>query len=168
MRKGFVVVLFIVVMIASLTSCGRQGQEPFSKKTEYEKVAEIKKQKEMGTYDLNNWEKIYYLGIEGELVLLEKGDTVILADDPNVGNAIYEEGILEMGMELQGAGKYIRVKNLFGEESGIGTVKSPEDIRIGMGQNLGDPINKDISEMTEEEQEYIPISYWDWVQPTTN
>ena len=164
MWKKFVVCVLAVFML-SLTSCSQIHEQTVSKKTEYEKVAKIKEGGNIGTYDLNDWEKIYFLGIEGELVLLEKGDTVILADDPNVGNAIYEQGILEMGMELQGAGKYIRVKDLFGVESGIGTVRKPEDVRIGIAQNIGDPMKKDVSEMSDEEQDYIPISYWDWVQP---
>ena len=73
-----------------------------------------------------------------------------------------------MGMELQGAGTYIRVKELFGGESGIGTVRKPEDVRVGIAQNMGNPMKKDVSEMSDEEQDYIPISNWDWVQPTTN
>ena len=167
MRKRFVV-WFVVTMLATLTSCGRQSQEFVSKKTELEKIADIKKMEKIGTYEINDWDKIYYLGIEGELVLFEKGDTVILADNPNVGNAIYEEGIIEMGMELQGAGTYIRVKELFGGESGIGTVRKPEDVRVGIAQNMGNPIKKEVSEMSDEEQDYIPISNWDWVQPTTD
>lgn len=163
--RRFVVVLSTVLLF--LTACVRnENAANVTKKSELEIVQEIKAQGEIGQYDLNDgWEKVFYLGIEGELVLLEKGDIVVLADDPDVGNAIYEKGLLGIWMDLQGAGKYIRVKNLFGEESGIGTVKSPEDIRIGIGQNLGDPINKDISEMTEEEREYIPIKRWIWLQP---
>ena len=97
-----------------LTACVRnENAANVPKKTEIEIVQEIKAQDKIGQYDLNDgWEKAFYLGTEGELVLLERGDTVILADDPNVGNAIYEEGILEMGMEPQGAGAYIRVKDV--------------------------------------------------------
>ena len=167
MWKKFVVCVLAVFML-SLTACSQIHERTVSKKTENEKVTEIKKQDKIGTYEINSWDKIYYLGIEGELVLLEKGDTVVVADDPNMGNAIYEEVTLEKGMELQGAGSYIWVKDIFGAEYGLKTVKNPEDFRIGVAQNEGDTMKDHISDIPEDEQDYIPISYWDWVNPTTN
>ena len=73
-----------------------------------------------------------------------------------------------MGMEPQGAGAYIRVNDVLGFEYGIRTIRDPKDIRVGIGQNLGDQIKTPLSEMSDEDQDYIPISSWDWVQPTTN
>ena len=171
MTKRFVV-LFVVAMLVTLTSCDRnENATNVPKKTELEIVQEIKAQGEIGQYDLNDgWEKVFYLGSEGELVLLKKGDTVILADDSTVGNSIYEEVTLEKGMEPQGAGSYIWVKDIFGAEYGLKTVKNPEDFRIGVAQNEGDTMKDYISDIPEEEQDYIHYTYWDWVQPqpTTN
>ncbi len=159
MRKGFVVVLFIVGMIASLTSCDRQGQECVPEKTEYEKVEKIKKRESIDTYDLKAWNKIYYLGIEGQLVLLEKSDdensiiTVALADDPNTGNNVYEEVNLEKGTQIIGAGEYIRVKD-GGVEYGVKT------------ENNGQQIKKEIFEMSEEEIDFfIHYTHWKSVEP---
>ena len=153
------VVMLMSVALIILTACSARENVP--KKSEIEMIEEIKEH-DLGTYSSDGYDEMFTLGTEGELVLFvsRAEKKFVLADNPKKGNHFYEEVFLEKDLKPLGAsGMYIVFEDVAGQKYGIMTVKDPEFVRIGQGIDIGTITATPFSEISEENQNYIPISY---------
>ena len=159
MRKFVVLMTVASLMMLTLVACGHVDGEP--KKSEIDMVKEVRNH-DLGTYVSDRYDTMYMLGVEGEIVLLKMPgvNQYILADNPDRGNHFYEEVLIEKDLKPIGAsGKYIFFEDTTGQKFAVMRVNDPKYVRAGEGIIMGTDVSTPFSELPEEEQEYIPISY---------
>lgn len=161
MKKKFVVMIVASLMMLTLVACGTGHVDDGPKKSEIDMVKEVRNH-DLGTYVSERYDTMYMLGLEGELVLLKMPgvNQYILADNPDRGNHFYEEVLIEKDLKPIGAsGKYIFFEDTTGQKFAVMRVNDPKYVRAGEGIIMGTDVSTPFSELPEEEQEYIPISY---------
>ena len=157
--KKFVV--FVVASLMMLTLACGTNNDFGPKKSEMDMIKEVRNH-DLGTYVSHRYDTMYVLGIEGELVLLKMPGVsqYILADNPDKGNHFYEEVIIEKDLKPVGAsGKYIFFEDVSGQKFAVMRVNDPKYVRVGEGILMGNDVSTPFSELSEEEKEFIPISY---------
>ena len=154
--KRFVVV---ILLLLCLTACGQENSTDLPKKTETEMTDEIKAKEALGTYESGDYEEMYLLGTEGQLVILKKGEnTYILADNPDLGHEFYEKVSLKKERKVIGASAFCIVfEDKAGKKYGVKTIRDAEDIRLGIALLPGDLLETPFTEMLEEDRNYISI-----------
>ena len=160
--KRFVVFLAVAsLMMLTLGACGTSNTDDGTKKSEFDMVEEVRNH-DLGTYVSDRYDTMYMLGIEGELVILKMPgvNQYILADNPDRGNHFYEEVIIEKDLKPVGASeKYIFFEDVSGQKFAVMRVNDVKDVRVGEGILMGNDVSTPFSELSEEEKEFIPISY---------
>ena len=159
--KRFVVFLAVAsLMMLTLVACsGHIDDGP--KKSEIDMVEEVRNH-DLGTYVSDRYDTMYVLGVEDELCLLKMPgvNQYILADNPDRGNHFYEEVIIDKELKPVGASeKYIFFEDVSGQKFAVMRVNDVKDVRVGEGILMGNDVSTPFSELSEEDKEYIPISY---------
>ena len=159
--KRFVVFLAVAsLMMLTLAACGSHIDDG-PKKSEFDMIEEVRNH-DLGTYVSDRYDTMYVLGIEGELVILKMPgvNQYILADNPDKGNHFYEEVIIEKDLKPVGASeKYIFFEDVSGQKFAVMRVNDTKYVRVGEGILMGNDVSTPFSELSEEEKEFIPISY---------
>lgn len=171
MRKFVVICAVASLMMLTLAACGSHIDDG-PKKSEFDMIEEVRNH-DLGTYVSDRYDTMYVLGVEDELCLLKMAgvNQYILADNPDKGNHFYEEVIIEKDLKPVGASeKYIFFEDVSGQKFAVMRVNDVKDVRVGEGIIMGMDVSTPFSELSEEEKEFIPISYETDVIPeaTTN
>lgn len=161
MTKKFVVICAVAsLMMLTLAACGSHIDDG-PKKSEFDMIEEVRNH-DLGTYVSERYDTMYVLGVEDELCLLKMPgvNQYILADNPDRGNHFYEEVIIEKDLKPVGASeKYIFFEDVSGQKFAVMRVNDSKDVRVGEGIIMGTDVSTPFSELSEEEKEFIPISY---------
>lgn len=160
MRKFVVICAVASLMMLTLGACGSHINDG-PKKSEIDMVEEVRNH-DLGTYVSDRYDTMYVLGGENELCLLKMPgvNQYILADNPDRGNHFYEEVIIEKDLKPVGASeKYIFFEDVSGQKFAVMRVNDSKDVRVGEGIIIGTDVSTPFSELSEEEKEFIPISY---------
>ena len=160
MRKFVVICAVASLMMLTLAACGSHIDDG-PKKSEFDMIEEVRNH-DLGTYVSERYDTMYVLGVEDELCLLKMAgaNQYILADNPDRGNHFYEEVIIEKDLKPVGASeKYIFFEDVSGQKFAVMRVNDVKDVRVGEGILMGNDVSTPFSELSEEEKEFIPISY---------
>ena len=160
MKKFVVICAVASLMMLTLAACGSHIDDG-PKKSEMDMIKEVRNH-DLGTYASKRYDVMYVLGVEDELCLLKMAgvNQYILADNPEKGNHFYEEVIIEKDLKPVGAsGKYIFFEDVSGQKFAVMRVNDPKYVRVGEGILMGNDVSTPFSELSEEEKEFIPISY---------
>ena len=163
-KKLATIILIAVCIIISVTRCGI-GEVAFTSKkiphSEKEIMDEIKASPSLGTYDSERYDVMYLLGIDGEVVILEKDGSYILADNPEKGSNFYiEVEIKNANLKPIGASsKYLFFEDRVGSKHAVKRITEKEEINVGRGELMGMDISIPYSELSEKEKDYIFIAY---------
>lgn len=159
--KKFVVLMTVAsLMMLTFGACGSHINDG-PKKSEIDMVEEVRNH-DLGTYVSDRYDTMYVLEVEDELCLLKMAgaNQYILADNPDKGNHFYEEVIIEKDLKPVGAsGRYIFFEDAMGQKFAVMRVNDSKDVRVGEGIIMGTDVSTPFSELSEEEKEFIPISY---------
>ena len=171
MRKFVVICAVASMMMLTLAACGSHIDDG-PKKSEFDMIEEVRNH-DLGTYVSDRYDTMYVLGVEDELCLLKMPgvNQYILADNPDKGNHFFIEVITEKDLKPVGASeKYIFFEDVSGQKFAVMRVNDVKDVRVGEGIIMGMDVSTPFSELSEEEKEFIPISYETDVIPeaTTN